>query len=450
MNWVITQHQFVWNNEQQFLNYLRRKLPVITGGGTITSFTTTGSSGAATFAGGVLNIPVYSGGGGGNLDATLALGGSLTADRTITYATRNLINSGAHIQYTSLDPSTIPIHLYPAFPGGLKERLILNNTVNDVSWDIRYDISGSGGPPSDLVCIQGWNADSQFSGSLPSWTTRMEYQYQGHFYEYHLQWSNSGGSRTYRNMSFTMVDNGSTATDTCLVFLTSNDFEVRTLAGSAYTTATNASATDFTSFTVSNAAATRGLSIVADTVNSVIAIRPSPVAAVPLYFQTWSSVYFTGSNTGPYANGPGNVLGFNNFFDVATGGNFTWDTAGNDMHFYYGSHWNGSIAPFYQIFSNNTGEWTQLFRSTGGYFWQVQSHNDAGAVVSTPLRIDPALMTMGVQVNFTAATTARAIMALAVGGPPTSPTDGMIWFESNTNTGLKIRVNGVTKSFTLA
>ncbi len=48
-----------------------------------------------------------------------------------------------------------------------------------------------------------------------------------------------------------------------------------------------------------------------------------------------------------------------------------------------------------------------------------------------------------------AATTAVAQFNLPTGGPPTSPNDGDIWREDNTNTGLKIRINGVTKTVTV-
>lgn len=45
---------------------------------------------------------------------------------------------------------------------------------------------------------------------------------------------------------------------------------------------------------------------------------------------------------------------------------------------------------------------------------------------------------------------AKAQINLATGTAPSAPADGDIWREDNTNTGLKIRVNGVTKTFTLA
>jgi hypothetical protein len=36
-------------------------------------------------------------------------------------------------------------------------------------------------------------------------------------------------------------------------------------------------------------------------------------------------------------------------------------------------------------------------------------------------------------------------LRLGVGVAPTTPNDGDVWLESNTNTGLKIRISGVTK-----
>lgn len=46
-------------------------------------------------------------------------------------------------------------------------------------------------------------------------------------------------------------------------------------------------------------------------------------------------------------------------------------------------------------------------------------------------------------------TTAQALMRLEVGPAPTSPNDGDIWLESNTLTGLKIRISGVTRTITI-
>lgn len=52
--------------------------------------------------------------------------------------------------------------------------------------------------------------------------------------------------------------------------------------------------------------------------------------------------------------------------------------------------------------------------------------------------------------SIAAATTAKSSLNLSAGGPPTAPNDGDVWLESNTNTGLKVRINGVTKTVTLS
>lgn len=46
--------------------------------------------------------------------------------------------------------------------------------------------------------------------------------------------------------------------------------------------------------------------------------------------------------------------------------------------------------------------------------------------------------------------TTRASLNLATGTAPSSPADGDIWREDNTNTGLKIRINGVTKTINVS
>lgn len=49
-----------------------------------------------------------------------------------------------------------------------------------------------------------------------------------------------------------------------------------------------------------------------------------------------------------------------------------------------------------------------------------------------------------------APTTAYTSMNLPSGTAPSSPNDGDIWREDNTNTGFKIRINGVTKTITVS
>ena len=52
--------------------------------------------------------------------------------------------------------------------------------------------------------------------------------------------------------------------------------------------------------------------------------------------------------------------------------------------------------------------------------------------------------------NLVAGTTAKSPMRLVQGVAPTSPVDGDIWREDNTDTGLKIRINGVTKTISVS
>jgi hypothetical protein len=52
--------------------------------------------------------------------------------------------------------------------------------------------------------------------------------------------------------------------------------------------------------------------------------------------------------------------------------------------------------------------------------------------------------------HIAASTTLSALMRLGVGVAPNNTNDGDVWLESNTNTGLKIRISGVTKTITLS
>jgi hypothetical protein len=52
--------------------------------------------------------------------------------------------------------------------------------------------------------------------------------------------------------------------------------------------------------------------------------------------------------------------------------------------------------------------------------------------------------------NLAAGTTAKSALRFVQGAAPTSPVDGDMWREDNTNTGLKVRINGVTKTITVS
>jgi hypothetical protein len=59
-------------------------------------------------------------------------------------------------------------------------------------------------------------------------------------------------------------------------------------------------------------------------------------------------------------------------------------------------------------------------------------------------------ITLGVKSVLAATSTSAASLNIPIGSAPSSPVDGDIWREDNTDTGLKIRVNGVTKTITLS
>jgi hypothetical protein len=57
----------------------------------------------------------------------------------------------------------------------------------------------------------------------------------------------------------------------------------------------------------------------------------------------------------------------------------------------------------------------------------------------------------GSSIEYTADThTFNGVLNLPTQSAPVSPNDGDIWREDNTNTGLKIRINGVTKTITVS
>lgn len=86
--------------------------------------------------------------------------------------------------------------------------------------------------------------------------------------------------------------------------------------------------------------------------------------------------------------------------------------------------------------------------SLGTYFsWPTVTQ-----LFGTDVGLDPrtanALKVLG-KLTPQATSTAYASMNLPTGAAPTSPADGDVWREDNTNTGLKIRINGVTKTVTV-
>ena len=219
-----------WDNPKSFLDWLRRELPVIPGGGGgfITSLTTTGTSGAATVNSGVLNIPIYvNPGGTPGLDDVLAVGQSLTANRGINMGAFALTYTTPRFVYTNPQNITHEYHYNITTP--TVERIFTASANNLMPFERKVDANANGGPPDDNIYLEGWNTDGVYDSTQPSWSTRLEYKYGGSLYEYHLQWSSPTGGRVYRLMSFTLQDHASSASDAVLEFHKNTGFEMRGL-----------------------------------------------------------------------------------------------------------------------------------------------------------------------------------------------------------------------------
>jgi hypothetical protein len=114
------------------------------------------------------------------------------------------------------------------------------------------------------------------------------------------------------------------------------------------------------------------------------------------------------------------------------------------------------------IESNILGNYATGISLVTGCNQYVIANNDASSITSDPL-VDNAngnIKTiqgnlgiddiLGNKVTYSASTTDRASLQIPTGAAPTSPIDGEIWREDNTDTGLKIRINGMTKTIVVA
>lgn len=86
--------------------------------------------------------------------------------------------------------------------------------------------------------------------------------------------------------------------------------------------------------------------------------------------------------------------------------------------------------------------WSDLFLASGG----VINWNNGNVTLTHAAN---SLTVAGGKQTVAATTTTYASLNIPTGTAPTSPVDGDVWREDNTNTGLKIRVNGVTKTISL-
>lgn len=90
-----------------------------------------------------------------------------------------------------------------------------------------------------------------------------------------------------------------------------------------------------------------------------------------------------------------------------------------------------------------TLQWSDLFLASGA----VINFNNGDVTLTHSTNT---ITIGGGQQTFAATTTSYASFNLPTGTAPTAPVDGDVWREDNTNTGLKIRINGVTKTISVA
>lgn len=111
----------------------------------------------------------------------------------------------------------------------------------------------------------------------------------------------------------------------------------------------------------------------------------------------------------------------NNSADTADGGAITLAAGGAATDVSRGAYLN--------LYGNENGQTGNILMAAGSAGGQIK------LITSTLVLAAP--------------TTTRAPLNFLTGSAPTSPVDGDMWREDNTNTGLKIRVNGVTKTVSL-
>lgn len=169
------------------------------------------------------------GGGGGNFDVTLALGGSLTADRTSTFATHKWNIDGVKMNYTH--PFVTGAQTYTSdstVSGGTFDVLRINSAfaTPNVPYTIRYAPASNGDGTVDQVLMQGFNIDRSFNAGLSSWKTSLEYHYLGSLHEYHLEFQNPAGE-VARVMSFTLSEGSSLNVSASNLYFKINHIEMR-------------------------------------------------------------------------------------------------------------------------------------------------------------------------------------------------------------------------------
>ena len=172
---------------------------------------------------------------------------------------------------------------------------------------------------------------------------------------------------------------------------------------------------------------------------------------------------FLGSFAGNQATNANN----SNFFGQAAGSNATSANNSNFFGFKAGNQaTNANNSNFfgYQTGSGSTGSNNIIIGTNisltgsnsiniGGVLFGTGTYNTTSGSPSLNAqsngRIGVGVVTPTAKLHISPSTTSEALMRLEVGPAPSSPNDGDIWLESNTLTGLKIRISGVTRTITI-
>ena len=159
---------------------------------------------------------------------------------------------------------------------------------------------------------------------------------------------------------------------------------------------------------------------------------------------------------------------YNTFTDASNYERATIAWSSNDLYVIADAAGTGAVRNIYiggasvNFRTSATNRW--LINSSGHFTTALDNTYDIGASGATRPRdlfIGRNFTLSGTQgIQTTASSTTFLVLAAGVAGAsqmrlvqgvaPSAPVDGDIWREDNTNTGLKIRVNGVTKTITLS
>jgi hypothetical protein len=159
-----------------------------------------------------------------------------------------------------------------------------------------------------------------------------------------------------------------------------------------------------------------------------------------------SNSNFLGSLAGSNATSANN----SNFFGFKAGSNAT---SANNSNFFGYQTGSGSTGSNNIIIGTNISLTGSNSINIGGVLFGTGTYNTTSGSPSLNAqsngRIGVGVVTPTAKLHISPSTTSEALLRLEVGPAPSSPNDGDIWLESNTLTGLKIRISGVTRTITI-